>query len=263
MTHPVYSQQYLSTLEPAQLKVIAKQLGIEKPAFRKVALIPQILKHQAAALKPATPAPRTCKNCPFFQSHGNTGKGLDKGWCTQFDRAARETHEETQDCINQGGEVEGVAPINTEATEWEAAQSEVLATLEEQVREIAPEEVVTIEHDGNHTTTILNTGAIILSTPGSNVYMIPSASEAGVRYRVNLFRRTCTCTGFSYRRSCRHMEEAERQSAEDFEYWQQAAAKLPAGWREKQEVFTTAAGTKETQTWYYNSKGHRTNLMPV
>jgi hypothetical protein len=38
---------------------------------------------------------KSCSNCPKFQPHND---GTDKGWCTLFDRFAREHHTMTADC---------------------------------------------------------------------------------------------------------------------------------------------------------------------
>lgn len=261
MSHPQYTAQYLQTLSPAAVKTIAASLGLT-PAFRKEAAIAQIINHQAGTLQAAQPEAKTCKDCPYFASRMD---GSDKGWCHLFDVFARESHPETQDCVNQGGEVEGVTPIDTDAdpNEWETAQEEILAVLEEQVRSIAPKQVESIEEG----TATLTTGEVIYTAPepviklSDNLYRVLS-SEGTHRYAVNTRKRTCTCAAGSYSRNCRHLKQADEVEAEEFRAWQTAAAKVPAGWREKQVVHTTPAGT-EVQTWYYNSKGHRTNKMPA
>lgn len=297
MSHPIYTAQALALLSPAALKVIAKAIGIKEPAFRKVTCIEQILEHQAAALKPATPAPKTCSTCPFFDSHND---GTDRGWCTQFDRFAQEHHQETQDCLNQGEkelteqeageawasftvaaqvgdtfEIPGspkavvidryyrtpnelvfsvvlpdhkgdmlswVLPMEpaTEEVEqeWQTAQDEVLEVLEKQIEEVAPEPVIKLS---------------------DNLYRVLS-SEGTHRYQVNLYKGTCTCMAGSWYRPCRHIGLATEKQRQETEA--QMLNKLPNGWREKQVVYSTPVG-KETQTWFYNSKGHRTNVLPV
>lgn len=38
---------------------------------------------------------------------------------------------------------------------------------------------------------------------------IPSKSDPSVMYTVDMVRRTCTCPGYRYRRTCRHLRELE------------------------------------------------------
>lgn len=297
MSHPIYTAQSLALLSPAALKVIAKAIGIKEPAFRKTAVISQILEFQAKAIAPATPAPRTCATCPYFDSHND---GTDRGWCTQFDKFARSSHPETQDCLNQGEkelteqeageawasftvaaqvgdtfEIPGspkavvidryyetpstlifsvvlpdhngdtlswvlpMEPATKEVEqEWHTAQDEVLEVLERQIEEVAPEPVIKVSE---------------------NVYRVLS-SEGTHRYQVNTYKGTCTCPAGSWYRPCRHIELATEKQRQETEA--QMLNKLPSGWREKQVTHTTPAG-KETQTWFYSSSGHRTNVMPV
>ena len=68
--------------------------------------------------------PTTCADCPYFQSHQD---GTNKGWCKLFDIFARETHQQTQDCIN------------TIADEQAVAQQELDEYIETQAEAIAPE----------------------------------------------------------------------------------------------------------------------------
>ena len=65
---------------------------------------------------------QTCATCPFFTAHND---GTNKGWCSSFDRFARDSHAATETC-NQA-----IAAIPTPAAVVEEVQPEVLevATL--------------------------------------------------------------------------------------------------------------------------------------
>lgn len=66
----------------------------------------------------------TCASCPYFQPHND---GTNKGWCKLFNHFARESHQQTQDCVNT---------IENEQT---AAQSELDQHIEQQAALLAPE----------------------------------------------------------------------------------------------------------------------------
>lgn len=78
--------------------------------------------------------PTTCVDCPYYSARND---GTDKGWCKLFDIFARETHQQTQDCIN------------TIADEQAVAQEELNEYVEAQAQEIAPEPVASIEVDSD------------------------------------------------------------------------------------------------------------------
>lgn len=56
-----------------------------------------IIDNQAALQEQPSNQKVTCANCPYFQAHND---GTNKGWCGLFDHFARETHLQTQDCVN-------------------------------------------------------------------------------------------------------------------------------------------------------------------
>ncbi|BDA74406.1 hypothetical protein CAL7716_085720 [Calothrix sp. PCC 7716] len=56
-----------------------------------------IIDNQAAPKASLNASSVTCASCPYFQSHND---GTNKGWCGLFDHFARETHLQTQDCVN-------------------------------------------------------------------------------------------------------------------------------------------------------------------
>ena len=66
----------------------------------------------------------TCAACTYFQPHND---GTNKGWCKLFNHFARESHQQTQDCVN------------TIENEQAVAQAELNQHIEEQAQELAPE----------------------------------------------------------------------------------------------------------------------------
>lgn len=70
------------------------------------------------------PQVSNCATCPYFQPHND---GTNKGWCNLFNHFARESHQQTQDCVNN---------ISDEQT---VAQIELDQHIEEQAQELAPE----------------------------------------------------------------------------------------------------------------------------
>ena len=53
---------------------------------------------------------------------------------------------------------------------------------------------------------------VIKKTKEKGVYQIESKSSKGKFYDVNILNRTCTCPGFRFRRSCRHIQEVINQA---------------------------------------------------
>lgn len=65
----------------------------------------------------------TCATCPYFQPHND---GTNKGWCNLFNHFARESHQQTQDCVNNISDEQAIA------------QAELDQHIQEQAQEIAP-----------------------------------------------------------------------------------------------------------------------------
>lgn len=187
----------------------------------------------------ATQAPAgTCSTCPYFASRHD---GSTKGWCHLFDVFARSTHATTQDCVNVGGLQED----SDIAGHFEEREAEALSA---QAETMTQPQVEAIEQHEGFTAAYLHNGDILQMSP--NVYKVPSSSEPGVSYRVNLYTRRCTCTAGSYGRGCKHIKQAEVQQKEELDFWTATAKKVPAGWVQK-------------GGWWYNHRGHRTNTPPV